>query len=591
MVGVYQFKNDKGEIIYVGKAKNLRHRVSSYFQSSKSFDIKTKSLVQKIKDIEFIVTDNEIESLILEANLIKQIKPHYNVVLKDDKSYPYIAITDEPFPQVFVTRKKNYEKWIKYFGPFTDVSNLKLSLKIIRDVFKVRSCKFYLDEKVVKSKKVKLCLDYQIKKCDGPCEGLISEKEYNENINRVKKILQRKSFKVIEQLKSEMDENSNNLNFEKSLELRNKINSLQIYFQKQKIFSSNNINRDIIAIAVENKHAVGIIFKIRDGKFFGKQNYLISNATENNSQIMEQLLEQHYLSNENFPNEIFLSCEVENENLLLDWLSTKTSEKIEIQIPKIGDKAKLVQMCEKNAKLHLEEVLQKKVDKKKYILHEIYSLQRDLRFKKLPIKIECFDISHLQGSDTVASLIVFENGKPKKNEYRKFKIKTVSKVDDFLSMKEVVFRRYKTLLDEKKEVPDLILIDGGKGQLSSAKQVLDELNLDIPIISLAKKLEEIFLPNQTEAILIPRTSSSLKLLQKIRDEAHRFAITFHKLLRSARTIQTELTNVLGIGKKRAELLLQHFDSIENITKSSIEELSKIVGKKNAKNLLNYFKKN
>ncbi len=591
MVGVYQFKNDKGEIIYVGKAKNLRHRVSSYFQSSKSFDIKTKSLVQKIKDIEFIVTDNEIESLILEANLIKQIKPHYNVVLKDDKSYPYIAITDEPFPQVFVTRKKNYEKWIKYFGPFTDVSNLKLSLKIIRDVFKVRSCKFYLDEKVVKSKKVKLCLDYQIKKCDGPCEGLISEKEYNENINRVKKILQGKSFKVIEQLKSEMDENSNNLNFEKSLELRNKINSLQIYFQKQKIFSSNNINRDIIAIAVENKHAVGIIFKIRDGKFFGKQNYLISNATENNSQIMEQLLEQHYLSNENFPNEIFLSCEVENENLLLDWLSTKTSEKIEIQIPKIGDKAKLVQMCEKNAKLHLEEVLQKKVDKKKYILHEIYSLQRDLRFKKLPIKIECFDISHLQGSDTVASLIVFENGKPKKNEYRKFKIKTVSKVDDFLSMKEVVFRRYKTLLDEKKEVPDLILIDGGKGQLSSAKQVLDELNLDIPIISLAKKLEEIFLPNQTEAILIPRTSSSLKLLQKIRDEAHRFAITFHKLLRSARTIQTELTNVLGIGKKRAELLLQHFDSIENITKSSIEELSKIVGKKNAKNLLNYFKKN
>ncbi len=611
--GVYQFKDVSGKVIYVGKAKILKNRVRQYFHSTSSYS-RISMMVSKVDDLEIISTDNEVEALILEFNLIKELKPRYNVNLKDDKSYPYIVITKELFPRVFPTRQKRTDG-SRYFGPYTDVKNMRYALKTIRDIFMIRSCNFNLTEENIKNKKYKLCLDYHIHKCEGPCEGLVGAEDYNIMIDEVAKLLNGKTSSLIKELTGRMDAFSENMQFEKAAKLRDKIDAISVYSSKQKMVDEDIIDRDIFAVETDGNDGCGMVLKVRDGKVIGKSHFYLSNVLEKEEdELIENLLINYYSKSDYIPDEIFLQKEIENLNTVKNWLVKKLSsqadaKKFDILIPKIGDKAKLVNMVKANAKLMLDELKLAKM-KREFVAPSVESLMRDLRMKNLPRRIECFDISHIQGTDTVASMVVFQDGKPRKTEYRKYRIDSVSgetgEPDDFLSMREVVFRRYKRLLDEKKALPDLIVIDGGKGQLSSAIKVLSDLGIinenkydsnqdkkiqNLKVIGLAKKLEEVFFPGESDPYTIPKTSSGLKLLQKIRDEAHRFAITFHQDLRGKRTLTSELFEIKGIGEKTAKKLLTEFGSVEGIKiklMSNYDEVEKIVGKKTTMALKKYF---
>lgn len=588
--GVYQFKNDKGKVIYVGKAINLRSRIKSYFRSSSTHTPRTKALVEKINDVEIIVTDSEVEALILESNLIKSLKPRYNVSLKDDKSYPFIRITNEPFPQVFPTRKI-VKDGSKYFGPYTEVKVMKSALKIIRNIFMVRNCKYYLDEEVIKKKKVKLCLEYQIKKCGGPCEGLVSREEYQKMIERVIQLLNGKIDQLISSLKKDMLEASESLRFEEAAAIKEKIDLLTVYSEKQKVVSLDSKDQDIFALSYEDNDACSVIFKIRGGKLLEKRHYYLTNVEHLSvNEMLENVVETFYNESEFIPDEVFLQYEIENIDLVKKWLESKKKGNVEIIIPKDGEKEKLINMCQANARYLLDELKIQKIKKEKYIPHPVKALQRDLRLKKPPLRIECFDISNIQGTDSVASMVVFIDGKPKKSEYRKFNIKSVSGPNDFASIAEVIFRRYKRVLEEKLPFPDLIIVDGGKGQLSSAIESLNELGLkNVNIIGLAKRLEEIFYPDNSEPQLLPKTSSSLKLLQNIRDEAHRFAITFHREKREKHIFETELTKIKSVGEKKAKKLLIELGSVDAVKKASYDILKKIVGEESANNIIEFYK--
>ncbi len=589
--GVYQFKNSEKKILYIGKAVNLRNRVRQYFHKSRSLEPRIVSMLAKTSDVEIITTDSEVEALILEANLVKHHKPRYNVNLKDDKSYPYIVITNEPYPRVFVTRKI-YKNSSRYFGPYTDVSSVRAALKIVRDIFKIRSCNFFIDEEFIRKKKTRVCLDYHIKKCDGPCEGLISQERYTAMIENVAQVLQGKTQSVLSIIEKQMREAATALRFEEAATLRDQIRILEIYSQKQKVIDVALNDRDIIAIATEDDDACGIIFKIREGKLLGRQHYYLSNVEGKSEQeIIAALLQQYYVDVIDIPSKIILPIMLEEKNLLERWLSEKKENGVEFVTPTEGELQKLVSMGGKNARYLLDELKLQRMKQKEIIPNVVQSLQRDLRLKKPPRRIECFDISHFQGTETVASMVVFVDGKAKKSEYRKFKIETVAQgdVDDFASMREVIFRRYKRLKEEQKDFPDLIIVDGGKGQLSSAIESLQKLEIqNQPIISLAKQLEEVFVPNESEATILPKTSSSLKLLQQIRDEAHRFAVTFHRSLRDKRTLQTELDLIEGIGKKRAKELLEVFGSVQGVKFATDEQLQEVVGEKITAKIREYF---
>lgn len=591
--GVYLYKDKNQKIIYVGKAKNLRNRVRQYFQNNQQ-NPKTLILVQKINDIEYIVTDSELEALVLENNLIKTYKPRYNILLKDDKSFPYITITNELFPRVFVTRTI-VNDGSEYFGPYTDVRAMRSSLKLITNIFKIRSCKYNITQESIEKKKYKLCLDYHIKKCDGPCEGLISALAYREIINKVRKILLGNTDDLIEELKEQMKNYAKELNFEKAAELRDQINELEVYSQKQKIISTDFQDRDIFAIAYLNKDCIVTIFNVRKGKLINRKNLRITlEISDSIEGIYSSILKQYYNLPVEIPSEIIIPEIDEEIEEIKQWLSFKAKKDVNIHTPDDDNLKELYNLCRTNADLELKEFLIQKTKKDSYVNHAVYSLQRDLRLKNLPMRIECFDISNLQGSDIVASMVVFENGKPKKSEYRKFIIQSVTegKPNDFASMYEVITRRFKRLLDENQAMPDLIIIDGGKGQLKYAQNALKNLGIKkYNIIGLAKRLEEIVLPDQDETMLLPRTSSSLKLLQQIRDEAHRFAITFHRERREKRIITTELLEIKGIGEKIANKLLTEFGSVENIKKLSLEELSQSIGNKKAEIIYNYFHQN
>jgi excinuclease ABC subunit C len=586
--GVYQFKNTDGKVIYVGKAQNLRNRVRQYFHKSRSVEPRIDAMISKIADVELTVTDNEIEALILEANLIKQLKPRYNVLLKDDKSYPYIAITQEPFPRVYVTRRKT--SGARYVGPYTDVKSMRNALKTVRDLFMIRSCSFDLTEESIKKNKFKVCLDYHIKKCEGPCEAYVSQEHYNALIDQAAQVLRGKTKRVIELLKKEMDAHADASRFEEAAIIRDRMNALNVYSEKQKIVDSTETDRDIIAIVSKEDDACAVVFKVREGKMIGSQHTYISNASGKPvSELLEAVLERYYLEQEDIPPELFLSDDMSNTEIIQNWLEKKSGHPVNMQVPKSGDKAKLVSLVRTNAQFWLDELELMKLKRGDIIPHSLSALQRDLRLPAPPRRIECFDISNIQGADTVASLVVFTDGKAKKNEYRKFKIRTVEGPNDFASMQEVVERRYARLLQEKSILPDLIIVDGGKGQLSSAIEVLRKLNLDaVPIIGLAKRLEEVFLPNQDEPLQLPRTSSGLRLMQQLRDEAHRFAVTFHRSVRTKRIIQTELDMIQGVGKKRAKELLETFGSLQGVRAASEEQLTNIIGKSVARNILKYF---
>ncbi|HZV13090.1 MAG TPA: excinuclease ABC subunit UvrC [Candidatus Kapabacteria bacterium] len=593
--GVYIYKDAAGNIIYVGKAKSLRNRVHQYFQEGRPHDPKTAVLVSKIADLDWVITDSEVEALILENNLIKQHHPRYNVMLRDDKSYPYIRVTKEPFPRVFPTRKI-IRDGSKYFGPYTDAKYIRYLLKTLRQLFPIRSCNFYLDDEVVEKKKVKLCLDYHIRKCDGPCEGLVSQQDYNAMIAQVEKFLNGRTREVVEAFEAQMEVYAEQMKFEEAARTRDRLHLVQEYEERQKMVMADFVDRDIFSEAHEKDDACAVVFKVRDGKVIGKQHYYLTGVEgKSQSELLETVLQRYYDLADSAPDEILVPCEPEDTETLQKWLEEKypsedgRKRQVQFVVPKIGDKAKLLHLCETNAKYFLDELKLQRMKRATVAPRMVLSLQRDLRLENTPLKIECFDISHFQGSETVASMVVFENGKPKKSEYRKYKIKTVEGVDDFASMKEVLRRRYTRAIAEDQDMPDLIMVDGGKGQLSSAVEVLNDLKLeDIPVIGLAKRLEEVFIPQMSDALGIPKTSSSIHLLQRVRDEAHRFAITFHRHLRDARTLHTELLDIPGIGPKTVKMLIDKFESVRGVKEASMESLEEAVGKPKAAAIKNYF---
>ena len=586
--GVYQLIDKSDKIIYIGKAKNLRNRVRSYFHVSVDSP-KTLALVKKVRDFQLIVTDSEVEALVLENNLIKQHKPRYNINLKDDKSFPYIRVTNEPYPQVVATREIIHDG-SKYFGPYTDVKNMRTSLRMINQIFKIRSCKYFIDDETIEKKKIKVCLDYHIKKCDGPCEGLISESEYGKMVQNVIKLLKGKTDDLLQEMTEEMKTYSSKFEFEKAAEVRDKIDRLKIYSNRQKIVSTDFEDKDVISAAVEGKDVATTILNIRKGRLVGKRQFQLTSADEELKNIYAAILRFYYSEYVEVPKEIVLETTPQDSSSMIDFLNSRSQRKVKFVVPRRkSDTMSLMNMCKQNAILLLKEIQLQRMKKEGNVPYVLSALKRDLRLNVVPRKIECFDISNLQGTDTVASMVVFVDGKPKKSLYRKFIINSVDGPDDFASMREVISRRYSRLKEANEPLPDLIMVDGGKGQLSSAVEIMDSLEFkSYNIIGLAKRLEEIFYPGDSEPQTIPKTSSSLKILQHLRDEAHRFAITFHRERRSKRTFTTELTEIKGIGDKVAQKLLKNFSSVEEIKKAELESLAKVIGNAKANLVVNYF---
>lgn len=599
--GVYQFKNSSGKVIYVGKAKSLRSRVRSYFGNSGQLYGKTRILVNRIADVDVIITSSEVEALILENNLIKKLKPRYNINLKDDKTYPYLVITKEPFPRIFLTRQIRKDG-STYFGPYTEARQLRSVLELISSIFQVRSCRLNLTEENIRRKKFTVCLDYHIHKCKGPCVGFQSEAEYNLMISEVIRLLKGKTAELVRSLTLEMHRCAEQLKFEQAAELKTQISGLKKYAERQKVVTNEPVDRDVFAVAREGDDACGVVFKVRDGKMLGSQRLYFSNTEEEPTAVLlSKFLEKYYLETPDLiPQEIFTQAPLpqEEQKALETLLSgtkshdTQRGGTIRFITPQRGEKARLVEMCEENARHHLQEYLTEK-QKRGEIAREnqaLKALQETLHLEHLPKRIECFDNSHFQGSDYTSSMVCFTDGKPRKSEYRKFKLRHVEGSDDYAAMREALQRRYSGKLSKDLPMPDLLVIDGGKGQVNIAWKTLLELGITLPVIGLAKRLEEIYLPGVGDPFNLPKTSPALKLLQRIRDEAHRFAISYHRKLRTARTLKTSLTEIPGIGEKKAMKLLERFGSIEQIAKASKEELREITGRKLAETVVNYFNK-
>lgn len=584
--GCYLFRDENHKVIYIGKAKILRNRVRQYFQDSKRDDVKVSTMVARVRDLEVIETDSEIEALILEANLVKEHKPRYNIELKDDKSFPYIKITDELYPRIYVTREKERSGG-RFFGPYTDVKNLRHTLKTLHRIFPIRSCVHGFTAELVASRKVKLCLDYYIHKCEGPCQGLVASTPYRATIEHVKRFLSGKTHDLLTQMRREMEFFAEALRFEEAAKLRDRIRAIENYTASQKVMFQDLSDRDMLAVAKTGDDACGVVFRIRDGKLIGRQHFYFSHVEEKTTEeTLEHLLKTYYMAADFIPPEIYLPAAFDGHESVAAWLGQLGGERVELVVPKIGDKLKLVNMATRNARLLLDDLkLQRLKAEEQFVPRVLLSLQRDLNLNKVPRRIECFDNSNIQGSDPVASMVVCVDGKPRKSDYRKFKIKTVEGPDDFATMHEVVSRRYLRLLNEGVDFPDLILIDGGKGQLSAAVSALEGLGIEVSksgsrgqaVVALAKRLEEVFVPDVADAIMIPKTSSSIRLLQQVRDEAHRFAVAFHRAQRDKRTMASALDDIDGVGPKRRQLLFHHFGSVRKLSEATVEEIASIEG--------------
>ena len=575
--GVYSFMNDKGEIIYIGKAKNLRSRVRSYFQKSKSQSPKNLTMIRHISDLEYIVVRSEVEALLTEANLIKQHAPRYNVMMKDDKSFPFIRITNEPYPQVLLTRKI-VKDGSKYFGPFTDVYGLRTTLKALHKVFPVRSCSFFLDEQVIADKKVKLCLDYHIRKCEGPCEGLVSMEHYQEMIDRIDRFMRGKTKETEDYITEQMQNASTSMLYEEAAMYRDQLEAIRSFNERQSKVSAEFEDRDVFALAQEGWLGVVVIIRIRSGRIFSREKISLQRLDEKDSYTMKTVITRFYMDSGLIPREISLQFSPTDEKELLIWLKKKRQGTVKFLYPQRGEKAREMRITFQNAKLLLGEWIINRKKRGHQIPNMLAQLQEDLNMDVPPRRIEAFDISHLGGTDTVASMVCFIDARPRKREYRKFNIKTVSGIDDFAAIREVVSRRYKRVKDEKGSLPDLILVDGGKGQLSMALSALRELGLDyIPTVGLAKKLEEVFVPGNPDAQTIQKQSPGLILLRRIRDEAHRFAITFQRQKRNKQLIRSIFGELPGMGKKRLEKLLQAFGGPTSIAKLTPEVINDQTG--------------
>jgi len=576
--GCYLFRNDQNKIIYIGKAKHLRNRVKTYFSANKSHDPKTQSMVKRIRDIEFIVTHSEIEALILENTLIKENKPRYNIFLRDDKTFPYVRITNEHFPRILITRKL-INDGSKYFGPYTDSRAIREILRIIKKVFTVRNCHYRLDVNTVTSKKVKLCLQYHIHNCEGPCQQLIFEKDYNHMIEHIESFLNGKSNDVIAYLHEKMAIASQQLQFEIAARYRDNVGLLKRYFHKQSVEFTDFKDRDFISLITREDSGAVVVLRVRQGKMLSKDTVFLEqvfNIAEN--EIMRLFIQQYYNQSQLIPSEIDVNVYPAEQEILQEWLSGMHGKSVKITRPAKEEKLRLIRLAEKNATVQIQELIAKKSRKVDFIPKSLLQLQLDLNLSEIPRRIEAFDISNIQGKYAVGSLVTFYNASPLKSEYRRYRIKTVKGINDFAMMQEVVRRRYTRQIEEKKTLPDLIVIDGGKGQLAIAKVVMDELNLpSIPIIGLAKKLEEVFLPDQAEQIVLPRNSIALILLQRIRDEAHRFAITYHRNLRGKNELGSILDQIPGLGSAKKKTLWNYFETIKKMRSASVEELCKVEG--------------
>ncbi len=588
------YKDKAGSILYVGKAKKLRNRVRSYFQDSRPVDSRIKTMVSKIDDLEVIVTDSEAEALILENNLIKQNQPRYNIMYRDDKSYPYICITKETKPRIYPTRTI-VKDGSKYYGPYDSVVTMRRMLDTIRQAFDFCTCAVS-PRNVDKNRGVPKwhsCFEDYLGKCSADWD----DERYEIGIRKVERMINGQTDTLLRELKEEMEIASQALAFEEAAKLRDSHQAVERYSQKMKIVADKKVDRDVFAVSIDQdlKEACGVLFKIREGKMIGKFHRFIKNIEGLAiGDLMQSFVEDYYTGQYTaaIPDEVYLSHAMTDEEPLLEYLYQERAKKVPIHVPQIGEKAQLIKMATSNARLHLNErLLEKEKAERDRIPHAVKELKEHLKLQRLPRRIECFDNSNLQGTDPVASMVSFVDAKPRKSEYKRFNIKTVEGPDDFASMREILMRRYSAVMKDGLQIPDLIVVDGGKGQLSAAVEALKEIGFygECEIIGLAKRLEEVFLPNRSEAVMIPKKSSALKLLQQARDEAHRFAITFHRNKRAKRTLVTELTDIEGVGEKKAQQLLKEFGSVKKIKEADIEKLKNVVGEKLSEKIYNFFR--
>lgn len=579
--GVYQYFDSEGKILYIGKAKNLKKRVSSYFTKNHEYG-KTKVLVKKIADIKHIVVTTETDALLLENNLIKKYQPRYNVMLKDDKTYPWICIKNEHFPRIFLTRRV-VKDGSEYFGPYSSVRTAKALLDLIKELFQLRSCNYDLQPKNINSNKYSVCLDYHIKNCQGACEGLQTESSYNQNIKAIRNIVKGNFKDSLTSFETLMTTYAKNLEFEEAQKIKEKIALLANYQAKSTVVNPTINNVDVFSVFSDESYGYVNFFKISNGAIIQSHTSEIKKKLdETDKELLELAIVELRQRFQSQSTEIYVPFQVE------------VGEKLKVTVPKLGDKKRIVELSLRNAKYYRQERFKQiKITNPDRHTNRIMSqMKKDLRLLKEPRHIECFDNSNIQGTNPVAACVVFKNGKPIKKEYRKYNIKTVTGADDFASMEEVVFRRYKRLLDEGEPLPQLVVIDGGKGQLSSALKSLDILGLrhKIAIIGIAKRLEEIYYPEDSVPLYLDKTSETLKIIQQLRNEAHRFGIAFHRNKRSKSALHSELENISGIGEKTIITLLKHFKSGKRISQASQQALANVVGNAKATLIFAYFQK-
>lgn len=569
--GVYRFLNEEGKVIYVGKAKNLRHRIASYFGDKKNMYFKTLTMVKNAHHFEFTIVESEQDALLLENTLIKQIQPRYNVNLKDDKSYSYICVKNERFPRVFLTRKV-IRDGSTYFGPYTSKAKVKEILDIVKKLFPLRTCTLPLNQAPIAAGKYKVCLEYHIKNCLGPCEGLESEESYNARIDQVRNILKGNFREVIQHLTRQMDQHAAEMEFEKAHQIKEKLSLFEDYQSKSTVVSHTTRDLDVFSIVSDENYAYVNYLKVAQGAIINSYTQeLQKNLNDDEGELLTFTIDRL--------REKFNSV---TEEIVVPFKIQLIEQGLTLTVPQRGEKKELLELSLKNVRYFLLQKQREKMNNIKQTPAEriLGRLQQDLRMQKVPMHIECFDNSNIHGTNPVASCVVFRNAKPAKRDYRHFHVKTVEGPDDFASMREIVERRYKRLLEENQPLPDLIIIDGGKGQLSAAMESISLLGIreQVTVIGIAKKLEEIYFPGDSIPLYIDKKSESLKLIQQVRNEAHRFAITFHRNTRSKNFTTTELVGIKGIGNKTAEKLLKHFGSVKKLKLASEEELIKVAGK-------------
>ena len=598
--GVYLMHDEKDEIIYVGKAVSLKNRVRQYFQSSRNKGIKIEQMVTHISRFEYIVTDSELEALVLECNLIKEHRPKYNTMLMDDKTYPFIKVTvEEPFPRIMMTRRMVKDK-AKYFGPYTSAGAVKDTIELIRKLYHIRSCNRKLPRDVGKERP---CLNYHIHQCNAPCQGYVSAEEYKESVQEVLKFLNGNYEGIVEQLKDKMEKASEMLEFEKAIEYRELIASVQKIAQKQKITDAAGAgdDRDILAMAVEGEDAVVQVFFIRGGRLIGRDHFYLKIAKEESAkETLSSFIKQFYAGTPYIPAELMLPEEIDDQELIEEWLTKKRGRRVHIKVPKKGTKEKLVELAARNAKMVLSTDKERLKREEGRTIGAVRELEKLLGLSGI-VRMEAYDISNTSGFASVGSMVVYEKGKPKRNDYRKFKIKGVQGADDYASMEEVLTRRFTHGLKEQEEgkelggftaFPDLILMDGGKGQVNIALQVLENLGLAIPVCGMVKDDNHRTrgLYYQNEELPIDRNSECFKLITRIQDEAHRFAITFHRKLRSQSQVHSILDDIPGVGPARRKDLMRHFENIEAIRNATVEELKELpsMNEKAAQDVYKFF---